>query len=142
MPDAQVAAGFRIFRLPARVDIGVWTHVTAALEGAAAQASVQCVLDCTFSEHVRYQDLRQFARIVREELHPSRPILLIGLSRYCAEIFRFALEARDWDHFREVERLEVTERAWGNAGIATRAGQRGRAARKGYGRLLSLPSPN
>lgn len=143
MPGTQVVAGIRVFRLPAQVDSEVWACVWRDLEAIVGSGATQCVLDFGSTEHIRYQDLQQFARIVRERWQPSRPVLLSNLNSYCGEICRFALSAGDWDHFRRVERVMAAERAWGNAGSGARTVSGGRAAQRiEGGRFLPPPSLN
>jgi hypothetical protein len=143
MPGAQVVVDVRVFRLPARVDREVLTRVWHDLEASAGTMATQCVLDFALTEHIRFQDLQQFVRIVRERWQPSRPVLLSNLNSYCGEICRFALSAGDWDHFRRVERVMAAERAWGNAGSGVRTVFRERAAQRvAGGRFLPPPSLN
>jgi len=141
MPNTQINEGLQVFHLPSRVDDAVLRHVVHALGAIPTRGAYRCVLDFTGTAHVRFQDLQQFARIVRERFRPDRPILLTSLNRYCREIVRFALSAEDWDLFQETERMVAPVPALGNAVASGLASSWGRDLRLGDG-LPGYPVPS
>lgn len=141
MLSTQIADGLQIFHLPARVDGAVLQNVLHALDALPARGPFRCVLDFAGTAHVRFQDLQQFTRIVRERYSSDRPILLTSLSRYCREVVRFALAAEDWDLFQEAGRVVASRPALGSAGAGGPASSWGRDLRLGDG-LPEYPVPS
>ena len=143
MLNTQIAEGLQVIHLPERVDAAVLRTVLLALGEVPSRGALRCVLDFTGTAHIRFQDLRDFTRRVRERFDDSRPIALAGLNEYCEEIVRFALRADDWDLFQEVDRVVAAGPAWGNALPAEMVSSRGRELRVADGSLdFAAPSLN
>ena len=71
MEHVQAGLQLRIFRLPACVDAeALWVVRAEMSHGRPDDA---CVLDFSRTRHIRFQDLRDFARSARRWLDAARP---------------------------------------------------------------------
>lgn len=141
MEHVQAGLRLRIFRLPACVDAeALWVVRAEMSHGRPDDA---CVLDFSRTRHIRFQDLRDFARSARRWLDAARPVFLLGLNDYCERIVLYALEAQDWDRFRLVGESGGMAPDGGNAGaVPWRFESSRREDVLGTGGLGGLPVPS
>ncbi len=130
----------RIFPLPRRATGQVLDTISAQL--AENSTDIAVVLDFRRTEHVDYRGLRRFVRRLRETRALAGPVRLVGLNPYCRQIFRFSLDAGDWEFF--VQETAGTALAAPGANSVVQVRSRGRSVGgEATGGVLYWPvSPN